>query len=336
MAKRKRLLSTPMPALETKSASPLPSPAGHAPVAQVAGDAASTAAVQEMADYIAAARIEGRLLVRIPLRQVDASYLERDRIAPGDPEADEEMQALVSSLQDRGQQVPIDVVRHPGEPGNVYGLITGLRRLTALRHLLRTTGEQRFGEVIARVIQPENLPDAYRAMIEENEIRAGLSFYERARIVLKSVNAGVYPDTRAALRALYANVSRAKRSKIGSFIPLIEALDDVLRFPEALSEKRGLAVARALKEDPKLKARMRKALTATPAEVAAAEQDILTKAMRPSRASAPPVAKPSAPPVEAAGIVLSRQGRNLILSGPGVDSALEADLVTWLRMRTPR
>ena len=47
--------------------------------------------------------------------------------------------------------------------------------------------------------------DAYVAMVEENEIRVGLSFYERARIAAKSVEAGVYPDDRAALRALFAD-----------------------------------------------------------------------------------------------------------------------------------
>jgi hypothetical protein len=42
------------------------------------------------------------------------------------------------------------------------------------------------------------MPEAYLAMVEENEIRVGLSFYERARIVARAAEAGVFERHRGA------------------------------------------------------------------------------------------------------------------------------------------
>lgn len=333
MAKRRRL--TPMP-IETKLAElgitpPAPTrvvPLGSAPVAQVAGDAAGAGALQEMSDYIASARAEGRLIVTLPLARIEIDHMERDRLLGDDPGADEEMQALMASLRQRGQQVPIDVVRLTGDPRERYGLVSGLRRVTALRLLHREKQEAAFAEVKARLMQPESLPDAYRAMIEENEIRAGLSFYERARIALKAVEVGAFEDIRGALRGLYGNVSRAKRSKIGSFVAVVEALDGSLRFPAALSEKRGLALAKALTETPDLAPRLRKMLDATPAETGEAEQDHLTKALTNAKVrESPSKARVRDVPD------VSRDGTRLIVSGPGVDASLHRDLLAWLRQR---
>ena len=86
-------------------------------------------------------------------------------------------------------------------------------------------------------------------MVEENEIRVGLSYYERARIAARAAELGVFPDTASALARLFASASRAKRSKIGSFLRLYTALDDRLRFPAAIPERLGLRLARALDAD---------------------------------------------------------------------------------------
>ncbi len=335
MAKRKRLTPTPLApmGIETKEAgTPRPAPApklGAAPVAQVAGDAAGSAALQEMADYIATARTEGRLAVPIPLRQIELAHLERDRLMPDDPGSDEDMTALVDSLRARGQQVPIDVVRLNNTPQERYGLISGLRRVTALMLLHAETGEKRFASVKARVIRPENMPDAYRTMVEENEIRAGLSFYERARIAVKSVEVGAFPDLRAALRGLYGNVSRAKRSKIGSFVPVVQALDGALRFPAALSEKRGLAIAQALKADAAAAARLREAVAGV--DSAEAEQTALEAALKGPDVSHAKHSEPPAPaPTPAPEIEVTAEEGRLILSGPGVTEAFHKALLTWL------
>ncbi|TFL17091.1 ParB/RepB/Spo0J family partition protein [Jannaschia formosa] len=330
MAKRKRLLPTPstpdrIPAgIETKStgfpaagASPLPAPA--APIAQVAGAASEAAAMREMSDYLADARARGLLLTTLPLGKIELAHLERDRL----PGGDEEMEALVESIRARGQQTPVDVARLPGDPRERYGLISGMRRITALRRLHQETGEDRFARVTARVLPPTQAPDAYLAMVEENEIRADLSFWERARIVLKATEAGAFPDAATALKRLYGSVSRAKRSKIGSFVPVVAALDGLLRFPTALSEKRGLALARAL-EDPATLPRLRSALRQAVPESAEQEQTLLMRAL------APAAPKPPAPP---APVEMRQEGECLILSGPGVDAALRRGLEAWLKAR---
>ncbi|MEL7182035.1 MAG: ParB/RepB/Spo0J family partition protein [Pseudomonadota bacterium] len=335
MAKRKRLIPTPLaggpPVLETKEGSlPGMSRPGAAtsltpPVAQVAGEAASTGALQEMADYLATARAEGRMLEALPLSQIVTDHLRRDRIVPGgDMLADEDMAALVDSLRARGQQAPIDVVKLTNTPQTRYGLISGMRRVTALRHLMAETGEARFATVKARVLPRDGASAAYLAMVEENEIRADISFYERARIVVQAVEAQAFPDKTAALQGLFGNVSRAKRSKIGSFMAVVGALDGVLRFPQAISERRGLALAKALEGDKRLAARILRALEKTAPQHPAAEQAVLDRALRPSKP------KPEAAPQP---VTLATEGDRLVLSGPGVDAGLKRDLAAWLKAR---
>lgn len=320
MAKRKRLSLEPTPAgIETK---PMPSPVAAAPIAQVAGAASEAAAMREMSDYLAHARAKGLLLTTLPLSKIELGHLERDRLLA----EDEEMEALVTSLRARGQQTPIEVTRLPGDPRERYGLISGMRRVTALMRLHRETGEDRFARVTARILPPTNAPDAYLAMVEENEIRADLSFWERARVVVKAVEAGAFPDRAAALKGLYGSVSRAKRSKIGSFVTVVAALDGTLRFPTALSEKRGLALAKAL-SDPAHLPRIEAALRDAAPQDAEAEQAIL---MRAAASPRPTKAKPPAPPGP---VTVLREGDRLVVSGPGVDASLMRDLKAWLSNR---
>ena len=145
MAKRKRLSPAETTALEpsatlapeTKS---IPShPFGVAPkvsrrppIAQVAGDAATQAALEEVADELRTAKTSGRMVLELPLSAVDETYLVRDRMQTDTAELEE----LIASLKARGQQTPIEVVELAQNQGqDRYGLISGWRRLTALRHL---------------------------------------------------------------------------------------------------------------------------------------------------------------------------------------------------------
>ncbi len=301
MAKRKRL-TPPAPDRFDGPAPEVKSMMRPAPIAQVAGEASTVSALRELSDLVRSARDEGRLIETLALDAIEAGYLVRDRLlAP----MDEDMQALVESLRARGQQTPVDVV---DMGGGRYGLISGLRRLTALTRLFSETGDPRFGRIRARIVVPGDAAEAYRAMVEENEIRAGLSLYERARIVAKAVEAGVFPDSRDALLTLYAAASRAKRSKIKSALGVVEALDGALRFPTAHGERLLLDLSRALEGDAGLADRLRGVLEATPADTPEAEQARLTEALRPVAAPAPaPVvpevaspAAPSSPPAPAA------------------------------------
>jgi len=352
MAKRKRLtpaqsayLDTETPVLETKSMGFAPPP-GRAPIAQVAGDASAASALQDLATEIRTARDEGRLIQALPEASIDAGYLVRDRMLA----EDDELQALMASLAARGQQAPIEVVElHDGR----YGLISGWRRLTALRRLLADTGEDRFAQVQAILRRPETAAEAYVAMVEENEIRVGLSYYERARVAAKAVEQRVYENERYALLELFASASRGKRSKIGSFLTVYRHLDAHLKFGPAIPERLGLALAKALEADPKRAGRLAQALRDTAPETPAAETACLEWALKipvektslncSSETDVTPDHGPAAAPEEprsrampqgtemaAPGIQMSYSGNSLTLRGPGVSDAFRARLRRWL------
>ena len=270
MAKRKRL--TPanpafldMPAPETKSMF------ATAPIADVARDASASAALDELSDTMARARDEGRMVVDLPLDQIEVDYLVRDRLVVEETE----MRTLMASLRDRGQQTPIEVMQIGDSR---YGLISGWRRCKALS-LIAEEDRNEAPTVLALLRKPEEASDAYLAMVEENEIRVDLSYFERARIVAKAVEEGVYAMERTALQELFRAASRAKRSKIGSFLPVVRALDGHLRFPHVLSERLGLGLAQALTEDPGFADHLRARLKAAEPESAEAETAVLVKAL---------------------------------------------------------
>lgn len=258
---------------------------GAAPIAQVAGEASARAALNELAAEVESARAEGRLLEAVPLEAIDENHLVRDRME----QDEDELQALMNSLSARGQQMPIEVVRLPaldtetgsetGESAARYGLISGWRRLTALRRLQAQTGDPRFATVRAMVIAPQDARAAYQAMVEENEIRVDLSLYERARIAVRAMHEHVYPTQRAALQGLFGSTTRSKRSKIGSFIALVEAFDKVLRFPTAIPERLGLALAREVLRDEGFRARLIARLNQAAPQSAAAELAVLQAAV---------------------------------------------------------
>lgn len=340
MAKRKRL-GGPLQDHLAPSGPASASTAASAPIARIAGETSVNAAFDEVRQELDSARSEGRLVLRLPFEAVETAWLIRDRLDPGTAD-DPDFTALVDSLRAHGQRSPVEVA----DMGDGrYGLISGWRRLTALRQLHAETGEARFATVLALLRNPENAQSAYLAMVEENEIRLGLSYYERARLAAKAVEAGVYPSTKSALQALFATASRAKRSKIGSFLTLYQGLGDAVRFPQALTERLGLSLAKIVEEDPDAPARLRDRLTGADLPDPEAEQALLaefiaaeTERAAPS-ASAPKTARRPAAAARSAGVEvspgvrLSQSGGVVRLSGPGVDAGFLAALEAWLRGR---
>jgi ParB family chromosome partitioning protein len=344
MAKRKRLTpadltpnTSPAAELETKSR-PMHGSGGltRAPIAQVAGDTAARAALEDLAGEVTKARATGRMVQSLQLSEVRADHLLRDRII-SDPD---EMDALKASIMVRGQQSPIEVVELDG---GGYGLISGFRRLTALMDLFEETKDAGFG-VIQSLIKPKNsASDSYVAMVEENEIRADLSFYERARIAVEAAKLGVYPTASHAVQALFAHAPAAKRSKIKSFIRIHEALGNVLLFPSAIPERLGLALSAALETSDVFGRKVRDNLRNNPAKDAAQERQLLERALRPTKGAkkarvkereGDAVAKQPAATRMAevvSGVTITQQGGSLILSGENVTDTLRADLVVWLR-----
>ena len=331
MAKRKRL--TPAVFSETLSVDPQPrssGPLSAPPIANVAADAATQAALSDVVETLSKARREGRMVLELDPTTIDPAYLMRDRTRVDEAE----MAVLTASIEARGQQTPIEVT-DLGQ--GRYGLISGWRRLAALKRLA-AAGTPR--PVLALLRQPEDAPQAYLAMIEENEIRVGLSYYERARIVSKAVAGQVFEREKDALQSLFRSASRAKRSKIKSFLPLVAQLDGILHFPEDLGERLGLVLSKALEEDPALVGRLQAVLDPEP-EDAAAEQALISAVLEP----APPISAPTedkastrqsalnsrelAPGLKAT----NRADGSLVLSGPALTDDLLADLQAWLSTR---
>jgi len=314
MAKRKRLTPARIGLWEEDAQIATP------PIAHVTGDASTVSALEEVTAELTRARAEGRLVQALALDSVDAGYLVRDRILADD----DDLRALVDSLRARGQQTPIEVVAlNEGR----YGLISGWRRLAALRKLHLETGEESFSVVQALLRTPETASDAYLAMVEENEIRVGLSYFERARIALKAVEQGVFPDKRAALQGLFGSASRARRSKIGSFIPVVAALDGALRFPASLTERLGLRLAKAMEESDFVAERLKSTLLgASPASIEA-EQALISKALSPA-----PKPRGSGPGMRELrpGLSVRETASGLTISGAALTPDLKAQLMTWL------
>ncbi|WP_050931601.1 ParB/RepB/Spo0J family partition protein [Aestuariivita boseongensis] len=292
---------------------------------------------------IKTAREKGLLIEEIPLDQIDPHFLVRDRLV----QDEDEMASLKSSIKARGQQIPIEVARL-SDNSDRFGLISGWRRFMALRELQEETGNPAFGVIRALVIAPGNAQDAYLAMIEENEIRVNLSFYERARIALRAVHEGVFPDTRKALQGLYASSTRSKRSKIGTFVSLVDRFDGVLQHPTAISEKLGLALARELVRDASFAERVSERLRKAPLRTPHEEARILTQALgsfgfpeepqpeetrvvepRPRHATAP--ARKEV--IGSLRLQYRPESAAIKLSGDDVDDAFFEDLMEWIAKR---
>ncbi len=334
MARRKRLTPANPAFLDAPEPPARPGPLRAAPIADVAREASASAAAEELARTLTEARESGRMVLSVSLDDIVTDYLVRDRVAV----QDDEMQALKDSLRARGQQTPVDLV---ALADGRYGLISGWRRCAALRALHDETGEDRFASVLGLMRRTGEQAEAYLAMVEENEIRVGLSYFERARIVSKSVEAGVFETDRTALQTLFQSASRAKRSKIGSFLPVVRALDGALRFPQALAERQGLVLGRQLAEDPDLGARLRAALSDAAPESAEAELALLsagaseTKEVATAAATepdpAPAAPAPAVPRLVVGGITLQADDGRILLEGRNVDARFRDALFAWIR-----
>lgn len=338
MAKRKRLAPPTRETLNsgiedapkrklTSSRDPLgvsSPPSTRAPIADVAGSAAATAALSEVSAELHAARREGRLVQSLPLEAVKEGHLVRDRLVGSI--AEDDMQSLMASLRARGQQSPIEVTEI--EPGR-FGLISGFRRLTALRRLYAEAGEERFAKVHALVRSPDTAEAAYVAMVEENELRVGLSYFERAHIVTRAVEEGVCSSEKQALNSLFGSASRAKRSKIKSFLSVVKALGPNLKFPNAIGERLGLELAARLKEES-FSNRLQALLRQNNPDSAEAEISLLQQALadttQPNEDKAPnrteAVQSRSKREEIATGLWLTRDAKGVHLSGPALDEGV--------------
>nr|WP_170754358.1 ParB N-terminal domain-containing protein [Ruegeria lacuscaerulensis] len=250
------------------------------PIAQVAAEAAMLNGMTSVTDRAAlakdqgdaskwrAAQDAGLVAEELPIEAIDPDFIRRDRMA----EDEEAMAELLESLRENGLRTPIEVT----QSGEGYGLISGFRRLVAFRRLSQT--EPRFAKIPAFVRQAGTGQGAYVSMVEENELRANLSPYERGRIAVLAAGQGVFSSTEEAVDVLFAAASKAKRSKVRSFALVHEALGDVLRYPIDLTEKIGLSLAAALRSGAQTE--LRNALVASEPSDAKSEWAVLNAALK--------------------------------------------------------
>lgn len=208
------------------------------------------------------AQEDGRVLVRVPVDEIHLDDLPRDRLALDDVAASDEMEELKASMRARGQREPIEVFRDA--QGHLQ-LKKGWRRLTALRALLAETGDPSFSHAVCRVdADPRGRVELYVDMVEENAVREDLSFAEMAQLAIEAQRdpACGFASHDDAVRRLYGNLQKMKRSNIRQFVVLMDAVGDALRWPKAVGRDLGANVGRKLRGRRDLVAGLRSELAA--------------------------------------------------------------------------
>jgi len=290
-----------------ETSGPLAKPA--APIAQVAADSAGAfdprpaetraeaARDRTDAERLRAAEGRGLVMLELPLDEIEADALVRDRTVL---DADE-MEELKLSIAKNGLRLPIEVFATPDDPrGFRYGLLSGYRRLRAYRDLKALTKDPKYDRIKAVLREPEAMGGTFAAMVEENEIRATLSHFERGRIAVIAAQQGAFVNTEEAVNALFPMASKAKRSKIRSFALIFEELGDMLAFPDMLTEKDGLKLAAALRDGAERRLRdvLGERTPTTPAEEAEIIAETLAEVQTssdPKRGGRPRAARASGP-----------------------------------------
>lgn len=180
----------------------------------------------------------------LPLDAIAAAALPRDRTGLDAEPFDE----LVASLRRSGLRMPVEVFPLAPAPDGAprFGLISGYRRLAAFR-ALREEGTEGFADIPA-CIREMAAPQAFRAMVEENEIRAPLSPWERGRAANLAVEAGFFATVEAAIDALHPGATKQKRAKLRAVARVVTELDGLWTAPERLTERNLLDLADALRE----------------------------------------------------------------------------------------
>lgn len=263
-----------------------------APISQIAAEAAGAhdprapdqraEAARDRADAERhrAAETSGLVLREIPLAEIEPDAIVRDRMALDQDDLTE----LQLSIAAQGMRLPVEVFEMAG-PGRRYGLLSGYRRLRAVQNLLALSGQDKYRTIRAIVRDPDAMGGTFAAMVEENEVRANLSHFERGRIAVIAAQQGAFPNVEAAVDALFASASKAKRSKVRSFALVFEELGDMLTFPGSLREKDGLKIAAALRDGHE--AVLREVLAEQTPETPEEEMQIIEAGL--SGLAAPPV-----------------------------------------------
>ncbi|OYU41354.1 MAG: hypothetical protein CFE33_04720 [Pseudorhodobacter sp. PARRP1] len=177
------------------------------------------------------------MIIHIPTAEILDNALLRDR----DQLDDTALEDLAASIHRDGLRQPIEVwaLSQPTETHR-YGLISGLRRLTATRLLHsrnRASSEQGTHTTIAAFLRtPASIPDAMAQMIAENEIRENLTPWERGLTLARAVSCDLFPTIDAAIAALHPTATKQKRTRLRTLALVAEEFEDCIATPELLSQ----------------------------------------------------------------------------------------------------
>ncbi|MDB5660159.1 MAG: hypothetical protein JWS10_2774 [Cypionkella sp.] len=182
--------------------------------------------------------------ILINTAEIDPNALPRDRT-----QLDEAAMAeLTTSIATTGLRMPIEVwtLSQPTEPFR-YGLISGLRRLTAHQRLATLRQNGTFTEIAAFIRTPETIPQAMADMVAENEIRAETSPWEKGATLLAATRAGIFDTLDDATQTLHASASRQKRARLRAFAEVVEDLEGTIATPERLTGRQMHRLSAALR-----------------------------------------------------------------------------------------
>jgi len=173
-------------------------PAPHTPAPRMTRGAIG-AVSQSIAD------LRTRALVDVPAEMIDGAGL-RDRL---EPEAD--LDALVDSLREHGQQVPV-MLRHSPNAEGRYEVVYGRRRIAALRRL---------NQPVRAFVRDINDRDLVVAQGQENSARRDLTFIEKALFAQAMIDMGF--DRKITSEALHID-----KTVISRMLAVVEALPEPL------------------------------------------------------------------------------------------------------------
>jgi ParB family chromosome partitioning protein len=184
----------------------------------------------------------------IPTDQILDTALLRDRShLPEDA-----LQDLVFSISRDGLRQPIELFELAEPPGGFddihrYGLISGLRRLTAIRRLASWRANGDFTTIPAFLRTPATIPEAMAQMIAENEIRENLSPWERGLTIVTAVNRGLFDSMDQAIVALHPTALKQKRNRLRNLALVAEELQGMFSTPETLTQSQMERLGAALR-----------------------------------------------------------------------------------------
>jgi ParB family chromosome partitioning protein len=182
----------------------------------------------------------------IPLAEIEAGALTRDRTGlDQEPLTELQLSIAANGLRQPNEIFPLAA---PCD-GMAYGLLSGYRRLYAFRNLLEQTRQPRYAQIPAFVRERQDLAKSMAAMVEENEIRAGISPYERGLICVYARDQGAFGSIEQAVDGLFPNATRHKRTRLRDIAHFAAEIGGFFSAPEKLTERQIERITRIMGGD---------------------------------------------------------------------------------------